>query len=207
MRQVVRLIAAVAAVSAQALLAPLSAQLINPLSYTATPGQGQAQGGSYNYFDDGGTQLTDGVLGVNNWAANLGNGNAQEWVGWLSVQPSLLFTLPAAFQVTQVRIGFNNSQGYGGIYLPVDLTINGTGYGLTGNEIPAGERGWVTFNTNFFSNQVQIDMTDYNSGRWIFVDEVEIYGRGVVPEPSSFALMAVGVGAMALLLRRRRVRD
>ena len=70
------------------LLAPLSAQVVIPTGYTATPGEGQAQGGSYNYFDDTGHQLTDGVFGVNDWTANLGHGNAYEWVGWISVDPS-----------------------------------------------------------------------------------------------------------------------
>src|SRR5262245_4863952 len=50
------------------------AQFIVPASYTSTPGQGQAEGGSLNYFDDGGVQLTDTILGVNDWQANLGNG-------------------------------------------------------------------------------------------------------------------------------------
>jgi len=204
MRQTVRLLAALSVGALSAAFTPLSAQLITAVGYTATPGQGQAQGGSYNYFDDGGTQLTDGVLGVNNWAANLGNGNAQEWVGWLKVSPSLLFTLPSYFQVTQVRIGFNNSQSFGGIYLPVDVTINGAAFALAGNEVPSGERGWVSFSTNVFANQVQIDLEDRNNGRWIFVDEVEIYGTSTVPEPSSFALLLAGASVTALLARRRR---
>jgi hypothetical protein len=49
---------------------------IVPLNYTATPGQGQTQGGTYNYFDDTNNQLIDGILGVNDWTANLGNGAA-----------------------------------------------------------------------------------------------------------------------------------
>ena len=52
-----------------------------PSSYTATAGEGLAQGGNFNYFDNTGMQLTDGVTGVNDWTANLGNGSAYEWVG------------------------------------------------------------------------------------------------------------------------------
>lgn len=204
MREVTRLLGTLFASVFAASFTPLSAQLIVPVGYTATPGQGQAQGGSYNYFDDGATQLTDGVLGANDWTADLGNGHAQEWVGWYSVKPSLLFSLPAYFQVTQVRIGFNNSQSFGGIYLPSDVTINGAAFALTGNEIPAGERGWVSFNTNLFANQVQIDLNNQNDGRWIFVDEVEIRGTSVVPEPSSFALLLTGAGSMAVFAGRRR---
>ncbi|MFM7696730.1 MAG: hypothetical protein ACKO6G_08675, partial [Vulcanococcus sp.] len=56
--------------------------IYSPVNYTATPAEGQAQGGSYNYFDDTGSQLTDDILGYYDWTANLGNGQAYEWVGW-----------------------------------------------------------------------------------------------------------------------------
>src|ERR1700676_2570618 len=49
-----------------------------PTNYVATPGEGIAQGGYYNYFDDTGHQLTDGIYGVNDFSANLGNGIAYE---------------------------------------------------------------------------------------------------------------------------------
>src|SRR5580693_1478272 len=61
---------------------PAGAIPLVPISYTATPGEGTNQGGYYNYFDDTGHQLTNGIYGVNDYSADLGNGPAYEWVGW-----------------------------------------------------------------------------------------------------------------------------
>ena len=49
-----RRLAAFAALLTAALPAAVGAQFVTPLSYTATPGQGVAQFGTYNYFDDTG---------------------------------------------------------------------------------------------------------------------------------------------------------
>jgi hypothetical protein len=90
------------------------AQLVTPVSYTATPGET----GLFTYFDDTGAQLTDGVLGANDWTLNLGQGNAQEWVGWVIVEPVLTFTFTGSPTLHEVQIGFNRDENGGGIFLP-----------------------------------------------------------------------------------------
>ena len=183
------------------------AQFIVPNSYTSTPGQGTAQGGGFNYFDDGGVQLTDNILGVNDFAANLGNGPAQEWVGWLTVDPAMSFNFSAPVNITQVQIGFNRNQG-SGIFLPSTVTINGTPFSLAGTELADNTRGFLNFNTNFTGTSLGVSLADSSTGRWIFVDEVRFVGAAVTaaPEPGTFALTGIGLllGGGAFAARRRR---
>jgi len=187
------------------LAGPLAAQFVTPTSYTATPGQGQAQGLSYNYFDDGGAQLTDRVYGVNDWTANLGHGNAQEWVGWLSVDPTVTFNFAGTVGISAVTIGFNRGQG-AGIYLPPSVQIASQTFSLAIDAFPDNSRQDLTFNLTqpFFGNQLTVTLSDGNPGQWIFVDEMQF--AAAVPEPSAVVLLGLGVLAGAGVYWRNRRR-
>lgn len=202
-----RLSTAVAVVAAALVLAlPASAQFVTPTSYTVTPGEGTAQGGGFNYFDDGGTQLTDGIIGANNFAADLGNGPAREWVGWLVANPTASFAFSAPVNVTQVQIGFNRGQG-SGIFLPQSVNINGQLFALTGTELADNTRGFLNFNVNFTGTSLPVTLSDGTGSRWIFVDEVRFVGTNVVtvPEPSSLVLVLPALGLIgAVVVARRR---
>ncbi|NCS55162.1 MAG: hypothetical protein GPJ23_24250, partial [Microcystis aeruginosa G13-05] len=158
---------------------------IVPLNYTATPGQGQTQGGTYNYFDDTNNQLIDGILGVNDWTANLGNGAAYEWVGWINVNPTLNFNFGNSVNISQVQIGFSRAEP-AGIYLPDTININGTNFTLVGNEIPNNSRGFINFNGNFTGGGLSISLTDPNT-QWIFIDEVKFVTNNNQPGILSFS--------------------
>lgn len=191
--------------AALCLAAPLAAQPVVPLSYTLTPGEGQLQGGSFNYFDETGQQLIDGVLGVDSWAANLGNGAAYEWVGWRLANPVATFTFAQAQTITQVRVGINNQQT-GGVFGPTFASFAGTDFNLTGNEVTPGTRGWLTLDGSWTGDQFTLSLADIGDARWIFVDEVEFIGtpNGEVPEPATFGLLATGVIGLAVVRRRAR---
>jgi len=160
------------------------AQVVFPASYTATPGEGVAQGGVYNYFDETGTQLTDHVLGANDILQDLGKGPAYEWVGWRQADPVLTFQFTNTLPITTVRIGFHHNDG-NQTFLPAVVTIGSRSYVLTGNEVTNGTRGFVEFSGYWFTNSLSIALSDTNSTRWIFVDEVEFLSQSVTPSSYS----------------------
>ena len=108
-----------------------------PSSYTATTGEGLAQGGNFNYFDDRGMQLTDGVTGVNGWTAKMGNGPAYEWVGWKTANPTFTFSFAQNVTIRSVSIGFNRTES-AGIFIPPNVTIGGTAFTLAPDALVNG---------------------------------------------------------------------
>lgn len=187
-------------------IAPAWAQFVTPASYSySTPPEGQAQGGGFNYFDDTGSQLTDGVIGADNWAADLGNGAAYEWVGWRNGDPTITFNFGTTVNITQFQIGLNNFIS-GGVSLPTTVTIDGTLYNLGGNEVTAGQRGFINFNQAFTGTTLQINLADGGSGNWIFTDEIRFVGSNIsaAPEPGTLALLGIGLALGGYGLRRKR---
>lgn len=139
---------------------------VKPISYTATLGET----GFYHFYDETGKQLIDDMLGSNNWQENLGKGNAYEWMGWLTSNPSLRFTFNGAVKIDQILIGFYRGDS---IALPKKVIINNKSFALTGTEIAAGKRGFLKFNGPFTGTLINIDLIDDNASSWIFVDEIQ----------------------------------
>ena len=137
-------------------------------SYTAPPGEV----GMVSYFDDTGSQLTDGVFGSNDILADLGHGTAYEWIGWTEkTEPvTLTFTLEGEANVGEVQIGFNHREGLG-IFVPSNVTINGTRFELEADAVPNNKRATLTFNGPFQGPVIEIVLQHRGRG-WILMDEV-----------------------------------
>jgi hypothetical protein len=174
-----------------------------PTNYVATPGEGIAQGGYYNYFDDTGHQLTDGIYGVNDWAANLGNGIAYEWVGWRVADPTITFQFAGPVTISQVGIDFNRTES-DLIFLPSTVVIGGTDFTVNPNAIPDDTRGTLFFNGSWTGTTLTVNLSDCSTSDWIFVDEVTFNGIPCVPEPSFFVLLAGSLGLLILNVRPSR---
>lgn len=184
------------------------AATITPLAYTATPGEGQAQGGSYNYFDDGGRQLIDGRFGVNNWQANLGNGNAQEWVGWLRANPTITFDFGSNVSIGGIILGLNRANG-AGIHIALSGSLDGEGFSIPANAFADNTRADLTFNfaQPLIGSSFTLSLSDGNSGRWLFIDEIQFLegpGTTVVPVPGALAMLVPGLALVGVAARRRR---
>jgi hypothetical protein len=198
--------------------------VLTPTSYAMANGDGQASGGGFNYWDDtyngvgnrnvdrsplsGGLgQLTDRVFGTNAWEANLGNGPAQEWVGWRDFNPTITFTFaqPAEFTIVGV---FANNSGFGGVSVFQSYTASFSNDGVTFTNpltrtLSALERADTTarfydLDTGGITAQyVRFEFVRANT--WTFIGEVSFLGT--IPAPGSAALLAL---AGVVCSRRRR---
>jgi hypothetical protein len=188
------------------------AAIVVPLSYTATPGEGMAQGGSFNYFDDGDQQLLDGILGVDDWSADLGNGPAFEWVGYQTVDPSFSFAFTPGTHIENIALHANNLLS-GGVGLfgqaQIQTSLDGEVFSLASVFTPSAAQNatttaqWINIPVSIDVPFVRITTTD-GLGSWQFYSEIQFADTAVVvPETSGYALIA-GSGLAAFALWRRR---
>jgi hypothetical protein len=117
-------------------------ETITPFTYTAPPGET----GMVPYLDDTGNQLTDGVQGTDDILVDQGLGTAYEWVGWtyLTEPVTLTFSFEQDIRIASVEIGFNHREGLG-VFVPLLVTINGTDFELSADEVPNNQRKDVVF--------------------------------------------------------------
>lgn len=145
-----------------------------PARYTATRGEGRAQGGQFDYLDESGKSLTDGLLGGNDVLADLGRGAAREWIGWGLAQPRLEFFFPAPVRLQRVQIRFNrNDRAF--IGLPARVVINGKSFAVNPKKLPDRTSGYLSFEGPFSGRSLKVEVT---RGRgWVFSDEARFVLR------------------------------
>ncbi|CAN5843278.1 hypothetical protein BH11PLA1_BH11PLA1_23940 [soil metagenome] len=201
---------------------------ITPISYDMANGDGNAHSGAFNYWDDtynglgatttdrapltGGLgQLTDGIIGGNDWAADLGEGPAQRWVGWNSFAPVITFHLGGLYHLNGILVHANNFNS-GGVSLFANCMIElstdgGANYGAptlftpsAGNFANTDAQYLQVFTGGPGINATEVRLTLTGSNVWLFIDEVTLQGFPV-PAPS-----AVALGALSLFAASRRRR-
>jgi hypothetical protein len=138
------------------------------LSYSAPAGET----GMVSYYDDGLSQLTDGIYGADDILADLGQGLAYEWVGWTEhTDPvTLTFTLQTDVSLSSIQIGFNHREGLG-VFVPDHVTINGIDFSISAEAVPNNQRADLSFPGPFQGQVVNIILHHRGRG-WILVDEV-----------------------------------
>ena len=177
-------------------------QLLFPLTYSMPNGQSS----TYRYLDDtytgsgcrtcdgstlsGGLgQLTDGVVGAQEWDADLGRGPAYEWVGWQSIQPAIVFDFQSARIFGRMRV-HSSSNMKGGVFLWDSVTLTFSSDGITyGNALTYLTTQAERSNTSVRFTEIPIPNV---SGRFVraqfahsqphmFISEVQFQGTGQAP--------------------------
>ena len=215
------LLTSVAAMAILAVSGVAQAAQLVVTSYDTPNGDGQASGGSFNYWDknytgsgatttDGAAltggvgDLTDGVVASNFWF-NVENAAGEgPYVGWYArrtLNPTVTFNLAGTPTVNEIRIHLDNSR-VGSVFSPAAILIDGVNTAFAG---PAnGSIGWVTFSGLNLTGGSHTIGFQQDLGGWVFVSEVQFFGSGV-PEPAAWAMMLAGFGMAGATLRRRKL--
>ena len=213
--------AAVAAIGAFALAGSAGAAQIFSTGYDTPNGDGQASGGSFNYWDlgysgagatnvdgaaltGGSGDLTDGVVASDFWFNVETGAGAGPYVGWYlpnTPDPTVTFHFAPSQKITSIGIHFDNSHA-GGVFAPHQILVDGVSHAYTAPAV--GSIGWSYLNgLNLTGNSHTVQFKQ--GAGWTFVSEITFDGGRAVPEPATWGLMILGFGAAGSMLRRRRV--
>lgn len=201
---------------------PVLAAPLAPASYAMPNGDGQAHGGTYNYWDaayvpasanntiDGASlsgglgKLTDGVVSTQRWDTVSNSAGTGEYVGWLwghTPNPVINFHFAGNVIIDSISIQLDNS-GHGGVYAPSAILINGVNQSFVPPVL--GTVGSVIFSGLNLSGNTHSVQFLQASQAWTFVSEISFDGRAEAPEPISLALLGMGLTGIACARWRRR---
>jgi hypothetical protein len=213
---------ALGVLAAAAVAAPAAAVEIAVSSYDTPNGDGQASGGSFNYWDlnytgagatnvdgaalSGGVgDLTDGVVASDFWFNTENGGGTGPYVGWYAphtLNPLIAFELAGPANINQIDIHIDNSF-VGGVFAPAAIWVDGVAQAFTAPAVGTiGTISLTGLNLTGTSHTIQF-FQDLNG--WTFVSEIDFLGTAAVPEPGTWALMIAGFGLAGAALRRRRI--
>jgi hypothetical protein len=199
------------------------AEVLAVKSYDMINGNGQASGGSYNYWDAaysvGGSNtttdnaaligglgdLTDGVVTSLNWNDSENTAGTGPYVGWRNLAqtagPIVTFNFVSNVSISSIRIHADDSAGYGGVSLPSFVSFNGGAPITVVDPDASSSPSWLEFsNLNLSGTSVKVQFGYGN--QWVFVDEVQFIGA--VPEPKTYAMLLAGLGMLSAVARKTR---
>ncbi len=198
-------------------------------SYDTPNGDGQAHGGTYNYWDtpyngsasagatnidgittggnalSGGTgKLTDGVIASDYWANTSNSAGTGPWVGWLQ-SPTITFHFAGNVDLTEIKFYVDNS-GQGGVSAPDAVIVDGVSFANTLYQTPGGSTTLSTIDiTGLDLHSDSVTVTLQQSNAWVFLSEVQFFSStSAVPETGNLAMMLGGLSLLGFMARRRR---
>ncbi len=198
----------------------IAAHPIAVTSYDTPNGDGQASGGTYNYWDrnysgtgatttdgaplTGGTgDLTDGVVAPSYWFLTENTAGTGPYVGWYtSATPDPVITFhvaPGSF-IRQIDLSVDNST-VGGVFQPAAIKIDGVDTPFV--HLAPGTFGVIGITGLGLAGTTHTIELDQQPGDWVFVSEIAFSGS--VPEPATWTLLVAGFGVVGVVSRRRGV--
>lgn len=189
-------------------------------SYSMRNGDGQAHGGTFNYWDGlynghgnstvdgarlrGGTgALTDGFISTDPWQ-DVSNGDGTgPYVGWIDTSPTIYFHFASSVTIDSITLYVDNSNA-GGVTAPSGVVVDGTTFENPSWNSATPSNTITLTGLDIVGNTVKLQLLDPT--RWIFVSEIDFNGvptASVVPEPGALALVLAGLGLVAFKARRR----
>lgn len=198
---------------------PAAAQtVVAPVAYDMPNGYGQANSGSFNYWDkaysgsgstttdfdplSGGLgDLSDGVIASQRWDMVENLEGTGPYVGWAGIDPVIDFHFAQSHTFSQVVVWHDDADGYGNVATPAAFTVT-VGAASQTFQItdPVGDAPFAStlvLGAGFTGSSLQLQVHRFDTATML--SEVQI---SAVPEPASAALLAAGAGLL-LALRRR----
>ena len=187
-------------------------------SYDMPNGDGQAHGGTYNYWDgtytgsgdttvdgsflQGGTgALTDGVIATDPWYDVSNAAGVGEYVGWHS-SPTITFHFanPVTINTITLYADYSNS---GGVTAPSAVVVDGTTFDNSNYLLTfPGPQPITISGLDIVGSSVTMTLVDPTY--WIFLTEIQFDGLvTAVPEAGNLAMMLAGLGLLGWASRRR----
>lgn len=169
--------------------------------------------GTYAYHDWTGIQIIDGEYGIAPWSADLGNGNAYEWVGWRYDTPiNIDFDFGAVTAIDSINVG-SVQDHINDVVLPsIEILSSDDGMSWVSAayiyvpESSDNNNIYMTYEFDTLGIQAQyvrVQLIHSYNGPWTFVDEVDFFTDSApVPEPATMFLLGSGLLGLAGIRRK-----
>ncbi|HEY8994298.1 MAG TPA: hypothetical protein VIM71_06545 [Lacunisphaera sp.] len=155
----------------------LAASPITPTSYSYN----QAPWG---YWDDTGSQLTDGLYNALIPGVNLATPDAYNWVGFAGGTPSVTFNFGASVTINSLALSMANWTP-AAVYLPNLVVINSSNFAVNPGSYPNMDHVLLSFNGSWTGNSLTLTLTPAYTGVWTFVDEVTFTKADPTTKPAN----------------------
>jgi len=176
---------------------------LKPISYDMLNGET----GWYNYWDESYTgvgnrfqdlsplsgglgDLTDGVIPAQSWDVTEAPAGPGPYVAWLSVNPSITFNFGKNVDIDRVIVHVDDSS-FSVVRPPQSIRLSMAGNTFNSGQIndPPGAQplAYVFSGLNFHGDSLKLDLVRRT---WVFVSEVEFFGRESGPSLPTLAIVA-----------------